>query len=199
MNNNLDTTTNIKLPEGIDYSLYDSESGMATKRWGPSFWNSLFVSIMGRYPFKIDTSNEEHLLLQSEFKHLLTSLSNIMPCVFCRNSFKNFLKELPIEPFLIGRIELMYWLYLMKDKVNKKLICQENLCYNDEKKRLKSLYYNKQISKEEYYQKIKEFKEEAFTTIPTPPFKEVLDKYEAIRAVCSQKSLSCVLPKKENQ
>lgn len=190
-------TKAFSLPKGIDYSVYDSTSGMATKIWGPAFWNSLFTSIMGRYPFKINNNNPDDICIRTNFKQLLTSLSNIMPCIFCRNSFKNFMNELPIEPYLIGRIELMYWLYLMKDKVNKKLICQERICYNDEKKKLKAMYYNKEISSDEYYQNIKEFKDNAFVTIETPPFKEILEKYESMRAICSQKSLSCVLPKKQ--
>jgi hypothetical protein len=86
----------------------------------------------------------------------------------------------------------------MKDKVNSKLICQEQLCYNDEKKRLKGLYHHGDITESEYYASIENFKKTAFTTVPTPSFKEVLDKFENVRAVCSQKSLSCVLAKKED-
>lgn len=188
--------SSVNLPEGIDYSMYDGTSGMSTKHWGPSAWNFLFISIMGRYPTRIDLQNQEHVTIQNAFKIMLTNLQSVMPCIFCRESFKEFLKELPIEPFLIGRIELMYWLYQMKDKVNKKLLKQESECYNDEKKRLKALFYTNQITQEEYYQKAKEFKAMTFQTVPTPPFKEVLDKYENLRAVCSAKAKTCALPKK---
>lgn len=82
----------------------------------------------------------------------------------------------------------------MKDKVNKKLIKQERICYNDEKKRLKKLYTSKKLLESEYYKLIGDFKSKTFKTIPTPPFREVLDKYESIRAVCSKRSLSCVIP-----
>jgi hypothetical protein len=184
----------VVLPENIDYSKYNSNSGMNTKTWGPSGWNFLFTSILGRYPVEIKTKEDQEI--KQAFKSMLTNLSNIMPCIFCRNSFKGFLEELPIEDFLIGRIELMYWLYLMKDKVNKKLICQENKCYNDEKSRLKGMFYNKEITEEEYYKKVKEFKAGNFETIPTPPFQEVLDKYEAQRAVCDKKAKKCRLPSK---
>jgi hypothetical protein len=183
----------INLPEGIDYTQYHSTSGMSTRNWGPHSWKFLFTSIMGRYPIKIKT--EEHKKIAHDFKILLTSLSNILPCIFCRNSFEIFLRELPIEPFLKGRIELMYWLYLMKDKVNNKLIKQERKCYNDEKRRLKNMYRNKELSKRDYYIKIEKFKAKTFVTVVTPPFKQVLDEYESIRAVCSKKSLTCKLPK----
>lgn len=85
----------------------------------------------------------------------------------------------------------------MKDLVNQKLIRQEKKCYRDEKRRLKALYYDHKITKSEYYSSVEDFKKKTFVTIPTPPFKIVLDKYEAIRAVCSKKSLTCVLPEKK--
>ena len=187
----------IILPDGIDYTVYSGTSGMSTKHWGPAAWSFLFTSIMGRYPMKIDMTNAEHIVIRNAYKCMLTGLSIVMPCVFCRDSFKIFLSELPIEDYLIGRIELMYWLYLMKDKVNKKLLGQENQCYNDEKKRLKALFYTKQITEKEYYTQTSKFKHDTFQTVPTIPFKDVLDKYEALRAVCSTKAKTCALPKKD--
>lgn len=184
----------IKLPDNIDYSKYTSNSGMSTKFFGPKLWDGLFTSILGRYPIKITT--KEDIQIKNTFKNTLIGLKDILPCIFCRNSFKGFLDELPIEPYLVGRIELMYWLYLMKDKVNSKLICQERKCYNDEKSKLKAMVYNKEISEQEYYKKVKEFKQDNFETIPTPPFQEVLDKYENQRAVCDKKAKKCRLPSK---
>jgi hypothetical protein len=184
----------VVLPKGIDYTLYKGQSGMSTKDWGPDAWSFLFTSIMGRYPLKVSKHNKDHVSVRKHFKHLLVSLKDILPCVFCRNSFKSFLKELPIEPFLSGRLELMYWLYLMKDKVNNKLIAQEQECLNDEKERLKNLYYTRRISKQEYHDKLSTFKKMTFCTQPSPPFKEILDKYEQYRAVCSKKAKTCSRP-----
>jgi hypothetical protein len=130
------------------------------------------------------------------FNQLFNNLGYIMPCVFCRESYKQFYKELPIDDFLSGRVELMYWLYLMKDKVNNKLIAQEKKCYNDEKKKLKCKYKEHKISKDEYYSLVKKFKKNTFKTIPTPPFKDVLDKYEKLRAICHAKTKSCSIKKK---
>ena len=186
----------LNLPKNINYKEYNSKSGAATSKWGPACWDFLFTSIIGRYPFKINKNNKEHLLLKKQFKSLLLNLKNILPCIFCRNSFKIFIKELPIDHYLNGRIELMYWLYLIKDKVNTKLINQENQCYIDEKNRLKVEYFSKNISKTDYNISLKNLKKTTFITIPTPPFKTILDKYENNRAICSKKSLSCVLAKK---
>jgi len=184
----------IKLPEDIDYSKYYSDQGMSTQNWGSAAWNFLFTCIMGHYPVKINIENIEHLHLRERYRCMLESLQFIMPCIYCRKSFKQFFEELPIEKYLVGRIELMYWLYLMKNKVNEKLINQEKVCYNDEKKRLKSLFLEKIITKEEYYIKIQEYKNISFKTINNVPFKKVLDHYESIRAICSDKAKKCVLP-----
>lgn len=176
----------------MDFSKYSGNGGAKTRIWGPSLWNFLFTSIIARYPVKIDKNNKEHILIKTEFEHLFKSLGIILPCVFCRESYKGFLKELPIDKHLVGRIELMYWLYLIKDKVNKKLIKQENECYNDEIKKLKNMYYNRELSKQEYYIKKEKAKKEIFITIRTPPFKNVLDKYEEHRATCSKKAKKCI-------
>lgn len=187
----------VNLPNGIDYSKYTNMTmGSASSIWGPALWTSLFTCIMGRYPIKIDNKNEIHIKIKKSFKSILINLSTIMPCIFCRDSFKVFVKQLPIDSFLVGRIELMYWFYQIKDKVNKKLICQEKICYNDEKKRLKKLYYQNKLTSDEYYSKVKLFKKNVFLTISSPPFEEILDKYESYRAVCNKKAKVCSLPKK---
>ena len=182
----------MKLPEGIDYSKYYGKGGANTRAWGPKAWDYLFTSIMGRYPVKIDYGSPEDIQVLNAFSHMLIGLKDTLPCVFCRKSFEVFVKELPIEEFLKGRIQLMYWLYLLKIKVNSKLKKQEKICYNDEKKRLKGLFHHGDITKDQYYTSLQKSKEETFLTQPTPPFKEVLDKYESYRAVCSKKALKCI-------
>jgi len=173
---------------------YTSTAGLATKKWGPHAWYFLFSTIMGSYPVTYDPLNLEHREIKTHFLNLFKSLEFVMPCVFCRRSFKQFMVELPIEPFTNGRINMMKWLYLMKDKVNRKLLKQEKDCYNNEKKRLQMLYFKGQMTKDEYYNAVKEFKDKTFSTTPSPPFEKVLQQYESIRAVCSEKSKTCALP-----
>lgn len=179
-----------------DFSKYESKSGLSTKSWGPSGWYFLFSCIMGGYPVKYDNKNKDHRVIKSNFKNMLLSLGYTMPCIFCRESFRDFCKQLPIDNFLSGRIELMKWLYVIRNKVNEKLIKQEQKCYNDEKKRLKRIYYSKPSdqSKRDYYNNLHTFREKTFITKPSPPFEEVLNKYESIRAVCSKRAKTCALP-----
>ncbi len=141
--------------------MYDSSSGMSTRDWGPACWDFLFTSILGQFPVNVISHRDKKI--QNEFRKMLNSLQFILPCTFCRKSFRKFMKELPVEEYLSGRLKLMYWLYLMKDKVNKKLLDQEK---------------NGTIKTN-------------FKTVNTPSFKQVLDKYEKFRAKCSAAQQTC--------
>jgi hypothetical protein len=151
---------------------------------------------MGGYPPKLNPKDSNHVMIRKHFKQMFYNLQYTMPCIFCRESFKQFSKELPIEPFLKGRIELMYWLYLVRDKVNNKLIKQEQQCFSDEKKKLLLKLNKKQVTDKEYRSKLNALKKETIITKPSPPFIDILVKYEAFRAKCSKKSKTCSLPKK---
>lgn len=179
----------------IDHTKYHSMSGMNTRFWGPSGWRFFFTSILGGYPVKINVKNSHHLKTRYHYKKMLTSLGYTMPCIFCRESFQQFILDININKYLGGRIELMYWLYLIKNKVNEKLIKQEKKCYNKEKKRLKKMHNDGIISETEYYKLVKRFKVENSYTNPTPSFKSVLDEYERQRAVCSKTAKKCMLKK----
>jgi hypothetical protein len=178
-----------------DYSEYSSTAGLSTKHWGPKGWYFLFSCIMGGYPVKFDRHDKEHRRTRKAFRHMFRSLAYTMPCSFCRNSYREFIKELPIGPFLKGRIHLMAWLYFIRDKVNKKLIQQEKECYKREFDRLLKLYNREEITKSEFAEKLRIKKEEIFITVPSPPFRDVLNTYEAIRATCSPKAKTCSVRK----
>jgi hypothetical protein len=170
---------------------YSSSAGLKTKVWGPAAWDFLFSSIMGSYPYKINKNNKEHLEIKKYFKLTLKGLQHTLPCVFCRESYKKFWKQLPIENYLKGRVELMYWLYLIKDKVNNKLIEQEQEEYNQTVSLYKQMYYSGKLSRNEYFVHLETWKTKCFQTIPSPPFQEVLEFYESRRAGCSKRTNSC--------
>lgn len=144
---------------------------MQTKAFGPDMWRSMFM-IASNYPVTIDIKNKKHLKNKRYNKDFFTGIGNVLPCKFCRRSYKVFLKELPIKNFLNGRRDLMFWLYLIKDKVNKKLINQEK--DNLKKYGIKS----------------------TFKTTPSPPFKKICKYYDKFRASCSDKTKTCSSPTK---
>lgn len=139
---------------------------MNSRAFGPSLWSSMFM-IASNYEPSINPKSKEHLQKKKYYKIFYTNMGNVIPCSHCRKSYKKFMKELPISRFLGSRRDLMYWLYLIKDKVNKKLIKQ---------------YKEGDID---------------YKTTPSPPFKEVCKYYEQFRAGCSsKKTKSCSEPLK---
>jgi hypothetical protein len=174
-----------------NYNKYLSLSGIKTNYWGPNAWNFLFCSILGSYPEKIDIKNKEHIKIKKEFKNLFNGLVYILPCIFCKDSYKIFIKEIPIDGYLSGRIELFNWLYKLKDKVNKKLIKQEMDCFKSENDKLLAKLKDKKINKIQYKCLYDKMKKDILITKKSPPFIEVLNYYETFRAGCSKKFKKC--------
>jgi hypothetical protein len=95
---------------------------MQTTKWGPAGWRLLFA-IASNYPDQ--PTSQDRLLYQFIYTHI----ANILPCVFCRQSYRQFTQELPIDNWLDNRHTLMYHLYLIHNKVNDKLRQQGYLHY----------------------------------------------------------------------
>ena len=162
----------------------NSIHAVSTKKFGPPLWKSLFFMILGSYPIKINLQNKEHIKIKKGFINTFYYLRYTLPCKFCRESYKQFYKELPIEPYTNSKKNMLYWLYLFKDKVNKKLIKQELEFYND----LHSKYKDNKISKEKYSDVLKK----CFKTKSTPPFEDVIKELIENRGICSKKMKKCI-------
>ncbi len=164
-----------------------SNNGIKTTFWGPHAWAFLFSSIAGAYPIRVDPNNKDHIKTVKSFQAMITSLQHTLPCSFCQRSYVRFLKELPLNKYSNTRRDMMKWLYLLRDKVNKKLISQEKECYEREK----LILMEKKLSKAQLQTKLKSLKKEVFFTKPSPTFEKVLAMYEKQRAGCSKKAKRC--------
>lgn len=149
---------------------------MQTSKWGPSSWHTFFI-YSRNYPEKYNPLNSEHRIIRYYTKNFYESLKFILPCKYCRESYKKYYDELPIDNYLHGRDALTYWLYLIKDKVNQKLISQEIDKYYTEKNK-----YKKRLT----YKEDLELRKRIFVTKPSPPFKTVIAKYEKFRSTCNK-------------
>jgi len=85
---------------------------MQTTKWGPHLWVALHT-IVHNYNPKIHDPKI--------YKRYFELTAEVLPCKYCRESFKQYMKELPIDPYLGSQEDLTYWLYLMHNKVNNKL------------------------------------------------------------------------------
>jgi len=165
-----------------------SNNGINTTYWGPHAWAFFFSSIAGSYPIKVDRSNKDHMKTVRGYKTMLKSLQFTLPCVFCRHSFSGFLKELPMEEYEHSRKSMMKWLYLVHDRVNKKLMKQERECLEAEKKKLLA----KKLTSSQQAIAFKKLKSDILKTKSSPPFERVLAMYEKHRAGCSKKAKKCI-------
>jgi hypothetical protein len=169
----------------------NSTNGMKTMVWGPAAWTFLFCSVIGAYPVKLDESNKDHIKIKKEFKSMFQSFGYTMPCIYCRESYKKFTADMPIDDHMGTRLSLISWLYKLKDKVNKKLIKQELDCLKSEHAKLLEKYESKKIDYLKYKTQLKHLKDTIMITKPSPSLKSVIDKYNKYRAGCSVKYKTC--------
>jgi hypothetical protein len=132
---------------------------MDTKKWGPGGWVFLHT-IAFNYPE--EPTNEIKMYYLNFFK----SIGYVLPCIYCRNSFIQFIDKHPIEPYLGSRYQVAYWLYMIHNMVNEKLRKQEA----------------ERMQKGEFILKL---------TPPDPSFEEVCKKYNRFRAGCSDTTMTC--------
>jgi hypothetical protein len=90
---------------------------MNVSKWGPGGWVFLH-SITFNYP--LEPTNENKIIYRNFFK----SLSDILPCKYCRESYKIYFKYLPIDSFLDSRIGVCYWLYRIHNLINDKIFAK---------------------------------------------------------------------------
>jgi len=164
---------------------------MRVQTWGPPGWKFLHT-ITFNYPEKIDEADPEDRAKKFFHKQLFENLQHTLPCVYCRQSYKQFLLDDPIEPNLGTRKDFTYWFYRIHNKVNAKLRKQELDLF---KTRLAELH-KKPLQGGELFRKKQELAQEVFFTPPDPPYEEVCKHYNVQRASCSRsanKIASCRL------
>lgn len=164
-----------------------STNGIKTSFWGPHAWAFLFSSIAGAYPVRYNPRNEAHVKIMKSFQSLVNSLRLTLPCVYCRESYSRFIKEIPMTAYAQSRRDMMKWLYLIHDQVNLKLMQQERECFEKEKAKLMAM----KITPDRLKATLKKLKSQTMTTRPSPSFEQVLAMYERQRAGCSRRTKRC--------
>jgi len=94
-----------------------SKNGMQTRVWGPAGWIFLHC-IAQNYP---QEPTEEQKI---EYMRFFTCVGNVLPCRYCRESYKEFISEpgtlLDIS-VMKDRKTFTKWLYKVHNKINRKL------------------------------------------------------------------------------
>lgn len=111
-----------------------SSNGLITKIWGPPLWTSLHCITFG-YPLEPTTE------IKKQYKNFFQNIGNVLPCKYCRDSYKVFIKEegsILDDEALTNRETLTKWLYNLHNKVNKKLGMDYGIDYKNMYKKYES-------------------------------------------------------------
>ena len=101
----------------IDHSADYRNNGLITKIWGEAGWTFGHAITYG-YP--IEPTNEQ----KKEYKQYFISLGNVLPCRYCRESYKIFITEgetALTDEVLTNRRTLTKWFHGIHEAVNRKL------------------------------------------------------------------------------
>jgi len=90
---------------------------MNVNNWGPGGWIFLH-SMAANYP------NNPTDFDKQRYSQFFNSVGNMLPCRYCRESYKTYMKYLPIESFLNDREGVHYWLYRLHNLINDKIFKQ---------------------------------------------------------------------------
>ena len=109
-------------------------SNMTPYIWGSSLWESIHFVAAG-YPNKPTVEQKRN------YCNFFKAISNVLPCTACSLSFKKYMKALPIHKYLKSRKRLLYWTYLIHNKVNRKLKKKVRISWGSVYKRYITMSY----------------------------------------------------------
>ena len=121
MSNDNDNSEFLDLNENYFDKLSDY-TAVRTHVWGPPAWFFLHSMAMA-YPKIIDNNNPEHIETRNSMFSFLSNLGDVLPCGICGASYNGYIKEpdFEISKYLDSRAKLCYFIYLIHERVNRKL------------------------------------------------------------------------------
>lgn len=161
---------------------------MQSSKWGNCTWDAMFYIAAG-YDLNTTTQPEK----DKQYKAFFKSLGNVLPCRFCRDSYRNFYAALDIDKYMsMPSCGLIKYVYDLKNLVNEKLISQE-------KKALKQIFHELAqkhggIDSDDFWEDYREKAHKVCYTKSAPPFMDVVTNLLQHRAECSKQMKTCRNP-----
>lgn len=87
---------------------------MQTNKWGSETWLSLHC-------ITFNAPNNITIEKQKTYYNYFSLLRELLPCKYCRLSYRVFFKFVPIQDYIDCKMGLTYWLYTIHNLVNLKL------------------------------------------------------------------------------
>ncbi len=160
---------------------------MQSSKWGPKLNSGLFYIAAG-YDFN---ETPKHIK-DEQYKLFFKSIGDVLPCRFCRDSYKIFYDELNIDRYLRApSCGLIKFYYDMRNLINDKLKKQEEEALKKEFDKLKL-----QMSTEDprFWEIMREKGHKICYTKPAPLFEQVVADLMKHRAGCNQQMKTCREP-----
>jgi hypothetical protein len=88
--------------------------GMSPDVWGPFFWTTMHIVSLGYSPRPTEAEKGAAIKFYE-------SLAYTIPCPVCREHYKHFLQEMPIQNAVGSRDELIDWVFTIHNRVNQTL------------------------------------------------------------------------------
>lgn len=88
--------------------------GMGPSIWGPILWSTMHIVTLG---YSTQPTEEEKQAAINFFESLIV----MIPCPVCRAHYKMFLDKDPVKDHVSSRSELIYWVFMIHNKVNTQL------------------------------------------------------------------------------
>lgn len=160
---------------------------MQSSKFG-CIWDSMFLCAMGYHLNKTPCK-----IKNPQYKLFFESFGNVLPCLFCRDSYKIFFNdpEFKIDDYFTQKWGLVRYVYDLKEKVNNKLRSQET-------KKLKEEYNKLDKNDPAFWEKIRQLSHNTCYTKNTPSYDDVLKNLLNQRANCSNKESHCRDPLSKN-
>ena len=99
----------------------NARNGMMTKVWGPAGWLFLHCVTFG-YPIDPDQYDQENGLppghTRRHYAHFFNEVGRVLPCRYCRDSYLEYIRDLPVERHLYNRDSLVKWLSVYKELID---------------------------------------------------------------------------------
>lgn len=156
---------------------------MNTQAFGGCTWDSMFFMAAG-----YDLNEEPRSVKDPQYYNYFKSIGDVLPCIYCRRSYKGFFEELKIEGYFGKPCGLMKFVYDLKNKVNEKLLNQEFEAAIERYRALKG--EDGSMQKEQLGLELRNLAK-IFYTKDAPPFEQVVEDYMKHRAKCSAKMKTC--------
>jgi hypothetical protein len=123
---------------------------MDSKIWGPYFWFTLHTITLV-FPDQPTYQDKRH------YHDFFLSLQNVLPCLKCREHYKQHLQEFPVSSHLDNKESLVKWCFILHNKVNQSL-GKEEFTYDEFKDKYKKIYSPTILQKVINNENIKKYK-----------------------------------------